>query len=331
VKCGDAARCGGHRDRDGRFYGNCHFSGGSVRYPSTVIALQIQLEDLRQHEWRPLYVGDRPRYATATSVHLLDAHTLVCSSLLARKIYLIRFDVRSGSYTVVDGTSTLFGGSLTETDLCDADGRGRVVTSNCEGGNMSLYRVSGTKINHESDLCTTLHGNYCHGARFCGPDVVVATTLRDPRGAHFYDVQTMRRLLYVRTERLPKDICFLPGNRAVLITTDGAALSEKSDACNLSELQLIEYDLARGTSLVVDRQLCGSRQLDSATFYEGRLYIVDGHGGRILIVDARTLRQVDQIDGYDFPHGVDAKYGMLAIACYGTNSIHVRWIGADPC
>lgn len=290
--------------------------------------LQIHLEDLRRAEWRPLYVGDRPRYATATSVRLLDARSLVCSSLLARKIYLIRFDLGFGSYAVVDDMSTSCSGSPTETDLCDADGRGRVVMSNCEGGSMSLYCVAGAKISHERDLFTSLHGNYCHGARFCGPNVIVATTLRDPRGAHFYDVQTMQRLLYVKTEHLLKDICFLPGNRAVLVTTDSSALLEKSDACSPSELQLIEYDLTRETSTIVDRQLCEARQLDSVALYEDRLYVVDSYGGRVLVVDARTLRQVDQIDGYDFPHGVDARYGILAVACYGTNSIHVRPIRA---
>ena len=220
---------------------------GTVGYHSTVpTSLQIQLEDLRQPEWRALYVGDRRRYATATSVRLLDSRTLVCASLLAQKIYLIRFDLAYGSHTVVDSVDTVYNGSPTQTDLCDVDGRGsegrgsgapwRVVTSNCEGGNMSLYRVADDKIRHERNLSMDLHGNYCHGSRFCGPDVVVATALRDPRGVHFYDVQTMRRLLYVRTERLPKDVCFLPDRRAVLATTDGAPLPEKSGEVNSSEL-----------------------------------------------------------------------------------------------
>jgi hypothetical protein len=303
-------------------------TAGSVGYHSIVTSLQIQLEDLHQPAWQALYVGDRPRFATATSVRLLDAHTIVCGSLLAHKIYLIRFDLAFGSYTVVDSACTVYNGLPTETDLCDVDGRGHVITSNCEGGNMGLYSAAGAKISHMRDLPTALHGNYCHGARFCGPGVVVATALREPRGAHFYDVQTMRKLLYVRTERLPKDICFLPGSRAVLITTDGAPLSEKSAAHNVSELQRIEYDLVKGTSTIVDRQLCEARQLDAATLYEDRLYVVDSYGGRVLVVDARTLRQVDQIDGYDFPHGVDARYGILAVSCYGTNSIHVRPIRA---
>jgi hypothetical protein len=303
-------------------------TAGSVGYHSIVTSLQIQLEDLHQPAWQALYVGDRPRFATATSVRLLDAHTIVCGSLLAHKIYLIRFDLAFGSYTVVDSAPTVYNGLPTETDLCDVDGRGHVITSNCEGGNMGLYSVAGDKISHMRDLPTALHGNYCHGARFCGQDVIVATALREPRGAHFYDVQTLRKLLYVRTERLPKDICFLPGGHAVLITTDGAPLSDRSGACNVSELQRIEYDLVKGTSTIVDRQLCEARQLDAATLYEDRLYVVDSYGGRVLVVDARTLRQVDQIDGYDFPHGVDARYGILAVSCYGTNSIHVRPIRA---
>lgn len=299
----------------------------SIGYRSAVVTtLQIRLEDLHRPEWRALYVGDRPRYATATSVRLLDARTIVCCSLLARKIYLIRFDLAFGNYTVVDSADTIYGGSSTETDLCDVDGRGRVVTSNCEGGNMSLYRVLGDKICHERDLSTGLSGNFCHGARFCGPDVIVATELRDPRGVHFYDIQTMRKLLYVETPRFPKDVCFLPGGRAVLVTTDGSPTSERrgAGACNASELQLVEYDLVRGTSAVVDRQPCAAHQLDSVASYEGRLYVIDSHGGRVLVLDGRTLRQVYQIDGYDFPHGVDARHGVLAVACYGTNSVHVR-------
>jgi len=300
--------------------------GYSVGYYSTVAsALRIQLENLFRPEWSPLYVGDRPRFATATSVRLLDEQTLVCSSLLARKIYLIRFDLACGSYTVLDGVDTIYSGSPTQTDLCDIDalGHGYVITSNCESGGMSIYRVSRDKISHDRDLFTGLSGNYCHGARFCGPDVVAATALRDPRGVHFYDVQTMRKLLYVSTDRLPKDVCFLPDNRAVVITTDGAPLPERSSARNVSELLLIEYDLARGTSVIVNRQMCEARQLDSVVLYEDRLYISDSHGGRILVVDTRTLRQIYQIEGYDFPHGVDVRHGMLAVACYGTNAIHV--------
>jgi hypothetical protein len=91
-----------------------------------------------------------------------------------------------------------------------------------------------------------------------------------------------------------------------------------------TEIQLIKYDLGQQTCDVIDRQPCAASRPVSVAFYEGRLYVVDSHGGRVLVLDARTLRQVDQLDGYDVPHGVDARYGILAVACYGTRSIYVR-------
>ena len=287
-------------------------------------ALEIQLENLQQPDWHALYVGARPRYATATSVRLLDAHTLICCSLLARKIYLIRFDLASKSFSVLDSADTVYDGSTTQTDLCDIDGLGRVVTSNCEDGNMSLYRIEGDKIRHERDLATGLTGNFCHGARFCGPDKVVATALREPcRGAHFYEVSTLRKLLYVRTPRLAKDLCFLPDGRAVLATTDSAPSSAASSGGAASELLVARVDLKRGTYDVTGRQTYDVGQIDSVVYYGAHLYVSDSHGGRVLVVDPSTLRVVEEVGGYDFPHGVDVNYGVLAVACYGTNTIHL--------
>jgi hypothetical protein len=294
-----------------------------VEAPSGIVpcvgtSLQIQLEDFRHSERRSPHSAGR--YTTTASVRLLDAHTIVCCSHLACKISLIRFDLGFCQYTVVDSENTACGGDLTETTLCDIDGRGHVVTSNGEDGNMGLYGVAGDKIWHARDLPTVLPGNLCPSVRFCGPGVVAVAALGPPRGLHFLDISTMRTLLHVKTERPPQDVCFLPGNRAVLVMTDGASPSGGSDA----EIQLIEYDLGQQSCAVIDRQPFAARDPVSVAFYEGRLYVVDSHGGRVLVLDARTLRQVDQLDGYDVPHGVDARYGILAVACYGSRSVHVR-------
>ncbi len=291
-------------------------------------SLQIALEDLRRPEWQPLYVGDRARYATATSVRFVDPETIVCGALLARKIYLARFDLSRGSSEVLSCANTTYAGCTTETDLCDTDGRGHIVTSNCELGSLSLYRREGDAIRFVRDLPTGLVGNFCHGVRFCGADVVVATALRDPRGAHFFDVRTMRKLLYVKTDRLPKDVGFLPDGRAVLATTDGAPLPTSSRDRRVSEILIVEFDLGRGTHRLSARQTYDAGQLDSIAVRGDRLYAVDSAGGRVLVIDAVTLRQIDQFDGYDFPHGVDVNHGVLAVACYGTNAIHLRSLSA---
>jgi len=38
---------------------------------------------------------------------------------------------------------------------------------------------------------------------------------------------------------------------------------------------------------------------------------------------------VANLDGLDFPHGIDVNHGMIVIACYGTNAIHVRSLGGS--
>ena len=251
----------------------------------------------------------------ATSVRLLDAHTIICCSRRARTIFLIRFDLGFCQYTVVDSED--IGSGAMESSLCDTDGRGHVITSNGENGNMHLYSVAGDKIRHDRDLGSVLPGNVCLSLRFCGSNVVAVAARGESRGVHFFDVPTMKTLLYVETERPPLDVCFLPGHRAVVVMADTAVGSD-------AEIQLIKYDLGQQTYAVIDRQPCTALKLASVASYEGRLYVGDTRGGRVLVFDARTLRQVDQLDGYDVPHGVEARYGILAVACYGTGSIHVR-------
>ena len=285
--------------------------------------MQIPLEDLRRPEWHGRYVGDRKRYATASSVRFIDPYTLVCCSLLASKIYLIRFDLGSRRFEMLDRADTVYAGKLSQTDLCDIDGRGHVITSNCETAGMSLYSYSDDKICFVRDLDTQLKDNFCHGARFCGPNVVVATMHRSPRGAHFFDLSTMQKLMYIKTDHLAKDICFLPDGRAVLITTMGSPTPGPQEHY-ASENVLVEFDLKSKIYRVLKKQTYPLGQFDSAVVHEDRLLVVDSRRGCVLVIDVHSLEQVDQIDGYDFPHGIDINYGMMALTSYGTNSIYVE-------
>ena len=284
--------------------------------------LQIKLDDLQRPEWQPRYIGDRKRYATATSVRFVDPNTIVCCSLLAHMIYLIRFDLSAGSFKVLDSADTLFAGSTAQTDLCDIDGHGHVITSNCAAGGMSLYQINDGKISFARDLITKLESNFCHGARFYGPNVVVAAMHSEPRGVHFFDLSTMEKLLYIETEHLAKDICFLPNGRAILITTAGSP-SQDPRPRYLSENLLVELDLQSRSYSLLKKQTYPLGQFDAGIVHGDKLFVVDSPRGCVLVIDVHTLQQVDQIDGYDFPHGIDINYGMMGITSYGTNSIYV--------
>jgi hypothetical protein len=289
--------------------------------------LQIPLEDLHRPEWQERYIGDRKRYATATSVRFVDPNTIVCCALLARKIYLIRFNIRAGSFETIASADTMHAGSTAQTDLCDIDGRGHVITSDCEAASMSLYRYANDQIGFERDLDTRFKDNFCHGARFCGPDVVVAAMHRDPAGMHFFDLQTMAKLLYIKTDHPAKDICFLPNGRAILITTAGSPTATPQDHYTSQNL-LVEFDLPSSRYKLLKKQTYPLGQFDSGVVHADKLFVVDSPRGCVLVIDVHTLQQVDQIDGYAFPHGIDINYGMMAITSYGTNSIYVSPLSA---
>lgn len=285
-------------------------------------ALNIPLEDLWQPDWRAQFIGRRQRFATATAVRFIDSNTLVCSSLLACKIYLIRFDLANGIYNVLDSADTMYGANRAQTDLLDIDGHGNVVTSNCSAGSMSLYRYVRDKIFFVRDLPTNID-DFCHGARFFGTDVVVATMHRVQPGVHFFNVRTMEKLLYIPSAFRAKDVCFLSGRRMILLTTDGAPKPEAQELY-FSEAQLIEFDLHNKTYEVLAQHTYERGQFDSGMIHEDRLYAVDCYRGCVLIADADTLEQVGEMGGYNFPHGIDINYGMIALTSYGDNSISIR-------
>src|SRR5580765_496345 len=114
---------------------------------STVTSLQIRLGESCQPEGQSSYSSATClHYALKTSVRLLDAHTVVCCSGRTRKIYLIRFDLGYCQYTMVDSEDAIWRGRSSKMALCDIDGRGHIITSNGEDGNMSLYCVAEDKI-----------------------------------------------------------------------------------------------------------------------------------------------------------------------------------------
>lgn len=152
--------------------------------------------------------------------------------------------------------------------------------------------------------------------------MVVATMHREPQGAHFYDLRTMKRKLYVKTTEEAKDICFLSENRAILITCAGSA-SRKPRKRYVSTAILLEFDVAAGTSKRLKQASYPVGQFDSGCVHAGKLYAVDSGRGSLLVIDAETLEQVDQIDDYNFPHGMDINYGMMAVTSYGDNSIYI--------
>lgn len=293
--------------------------------PNAPYRLNVELEDLSHGEglnWRPLYIAERKRFATATSVKLIDEHTLVCTSLLGRKMYLIHFDIEAGTYKVLDRIDTTLDGQAVETDLCDLDGKGHIATSNCGSDSFSIYQHTADKLHHVRDL-PVKRKTYMHGVKFYTPEIIVGASTRKPMGVHFYDIATMTPLLYMPTPIRTKDITFLSGSRMAVIMVYATATTAERDTYK-SEVQLVDFYLASKSCQVTASTIIEGNHLDCIHAHGGRLYINQQYTSDILVLDANTLSTIGVVSGYDFPHGVDVNYGLLAVSDYGRNCIDIR-------
>ncbi len=287
------------------------------------IGVHIRLNDLTGADLRSYYLKDRARLAGATSVKFLDRETLACASLLGRKIYLIRFDLERETHHTLDVTETVFDGQPAETDLCDSDPDGvNVIASNFYLGTFTQYHRDGERIAFLRDLPFKLD-SFVHGVKFFRPQIIAGTATRGPMGVHFFNLDTSEAMLHVATTLKTQDVCFLSDRQLVILAAHGAPSSTPRPMYD-SEVQLIDFDLARGTYRVAAKTVYKDAHFDCSVVRDGQVYLTDQFNNCVKVLAPQTLETIHEIGGFDFPHGIDIKYDMLAVTNYGTNSIDLR-------
>jgi hypothetical protein len=287
--------------------------------------LKIKLEDLSQEpglSWRGLWAGKKMRFATITSVKFMDVKTLVCTSLLGRKIYLIRLFPIKGTYKILDKLDTTYQGRKTETDLLDIDEHGNIFTCNCNAGSLSQYRiVDGKHLQHVRDMETGMQG-FIHGVKVYSPDIICAAFIGGPMGIHFYDIHTMQQLLHVKTDIKAKDVCFTSSTQLAMVTMYGQVTSKKAEHYD-SEIQVMNFDIKSKQYNLVQKKKFEGCHFDCIVFRNGHFYINEQFSGKILIVEPNKLEIINAISGFDFPHGLDIQNTTLAVSNYGSNSVDI--------
>ncbi len=305
----------------------CIYQGGKIKRKDMKTKVLIKLEDPRKLpdvNWRSYYAGNRQRFSLATGVKFVDPQTVVCNSLLARKMYLFRFDFNTGWYHTLDGITTTFKDRTTETDLLDLDERGNIFTSNCGNGSLAQYRYDNHKITFVKDI-PLYDKSFIHGVKYFRSNIVAASIISEPLGVHFVDVDTLQVPLHIKTDIKAKDMCFLSDNQLVILTTYGKLTTETDEGYD-SEIQLINFDFANKSYNVIEKKIFKNCHFDCVVFHEGILYINEQFKDCLYLVDPKTLEQIGIVSGYDFPHGIDIKHGMIAVTNYGSNSIDIRSI-----
>ncbi|HUO44246.1 MAG TPA: hypothetical protein VMT94_04965 [Burkholderiales bacterium] len=274
-----------------------------------------------------VYVGDRARPSSATSVYLLDPNTFVCCHYDGCKILLVRFDLNGGSYRFLQCSDTVSNREKVQTDLLAGDGNGNLVVSNGHQQTCTLYRYENERIRFVKDLGPKL-GDFAHGIKFYTPDIVAVTSRGDCGGTYFIDHRT-GEIVY----KLPapgvsvQDLCFLSENRAAVLYTVGSPSYDPGEIYP-SFLQIVDFRIGGNGAQVLRERYFEDAHIDCITSYGNRLYFTDQYNNKVIVCDPQNLDLLEEIGGYDFPHGIDVRYDILAVTNYGSNTVELRTLGA---
>lgn len=284
--------------------------------------MEIELENLNQCGRKPLFIHDRSRLATATSVKFLDDRTFVTASFVGQRMYLIRLDERNESFQVLDAIDTTFNGELAETDLIEADGQGNIVTSNFYLGSATLYSRKRNSLSLVRDLPLGLE-SYVHGLRFYRPNILAITVTRGRTGVHFFNTDSCEHLFHVSIDVKTQDVIFLSGSRAMIVLAHGAPKGSQQDLYH-SEIQIHEFDLAGKTSKVLSKATIDKCHIDCCARHGDRILLTDQLNDKLVLLESDSLNVIGEIDGFDLPHGIDVRNGLLAVTNYGRNSVTIQ-------
>ena len=286
------------------------------------LVLSIPLENLASTRAN-VFVGDKTRSSTATSVVLLDPQTLVCCHFNGCKMYLIRFNLAAGTYEIVDSLETTYKGIKCETDLMGGDGNGNIIVSNFFEHSCTLYRCDGNKLTFVKDLDYSA-GNFVHGAKLWGSNTGCVTTRGQTGGIHFFDIETCKRKFIISTPGLGvQDLCILPDQKIVMIANTGHPSLQAGETYSAMAM-ILERGKDPQKIRTTARATFEKSHFDNVVFNKGKLFITDQYNNCVLVLDAVNLSTIGSYDNFDFPHGVDANYDVLATTNYGKNTVEIR-------
>lgn len=275
-----------------------------------------------------VYVGERSRPSSVTSVVLLDPNTLACCHFDGCKIFIFRFDLEKGTYYLLDFIDTTFSQEKCQTDLIASDGRGNLIVTNAHKQTCSLYRYENEKISHAKDLQTNV-GNFTHGIKFYSSNIIAVTSRYNSGGVFFIDYVKDELIYHLRIPNVSvQDVCFFSQNRAAIVMTNGSpAYGPKIPYP--SALLLIDLKIEGGAPNVIKQRVLDNSHLDCIVEYKNQLYFTDQYNNKVIICEPESLKSTNEMHGYSFPHGLDVNHGIIAVTNYGNNTVELRRLSAN--
>ena len=281
--------------------------------------LKIPLGDLTRKS--NVFIGERSRPSSVTSISLMSDSSCVCCVFVECQMLSINFDFEKKTYSINKKIDTLYKGKPTSTDLMSSYENSTLAVSNFFKHSSSIYKYEDGDINHFYDI-PYLMGDKVHGVKFYSKEIVALTSRRNFGGVGFVDIESGREIFSIKMKDYSvQDICFISKSHFITISTLGSPLPGPNKMYDsvLHEIKLngLEYTMT-------EKSVMKECHLDSIVLYNGKLYTTDQYNDKVLVLDIKTLEVIDEISGYDFPHGIDINYGLLAVTNYGSNTIDIR-------
>jgi len=273
---------------------------------STII---VTLEDLNRSKFGPIFVANRKRLATCTSVKIIDHEYLVTASLVGQKLYLIRYQnpeqntEQNTEPQVIDSIDTTYQGKQVDTDLIDYDGQNQIATSNFSTNSVTLYQIIQItqpiqtteehpletepkvvkKLGFVKDIPLLKNGGRCHGVKFYNPEIICSTSQNG--FIHFIRITDLAEIYSIKIKEDPKDICFLTNNTILIAYNTGAPNPNKRPIYD-SGLIYLKFDPTFQTdSQILDKLKIKNSHIDALTNNGNKIYVTNQLKDQILVFE----------------------------------------------
>jgi len=261
-------------------------------------------------------VGNRKRYSTATAVAWINDNKLVSAAFNSRNIYLIELK-DDGTSQILDVIKAPY-----NPDLMDYK-NGMIVTSDYpysdQHGHASIFDVVDDKIVYRKSI--TLPNTKSHGCEIVDDNTVIITSNSDHnKGCLFVDINKgIVKSTLTNMDHYSKD-AYIKDDRLLVICAK--SLPQIGQTTVIGESVLYLFDLST-LSRISEVRFHG--QTDSLTMDGNDVFITiqgDDTVAHCTLMDD-VLSYFGRTGGFNFPHGIDALNGKVAVTNYGDNTIRI--------
>ena len=275
--------------------------------------MKYSLPDFDLTNFPKVYAGERNRHATATGVKYINNDLLIAAQFLSKKIFLI--DVNN--WEILNEVTTNY-----YPDLIHSKGN-LIITSNFPSmgttiGGASIFELNDNEIVFKKDII--IPNIKTHGCKVIDNENIVLTCAGEKdRGLIFLDINTEKYEVFNEFEYYPKDV-FLYDNK-LFITSSKSRPQTKGEVV-VEDTILYVFDYIKMEKI---DEIRFHGQSDSISVYNDFIFITLQPSDEVIVFNFLDdkLNYVKTLTGYDFPHGVDAYNGKLAVSNYGDNTIQI--------